>query len=101
MDILRPQRHAIETYCSSDHARTLKSVPEEYQKLSKLTDDVVTWRITPFAAEPFTVFFDVCDMRLVVLPGFAEGMEYHPIEVMRQFGFRQGAFVDSTAPHLL
>ena len=40
-------------------------------------------------------------MRLVVLPGFTEGVEYHPIWVIRQFGFQQGAFVDSTAPRLL
>ena len=30
MDILRPQRHAFETYCNSGHARTIKSVQEEY-----------------------------------------------------------------------
>ena len=40
-------------------------------------------------------------MRLVVLSGFAVGVEYHPIRVMRQFGFQQGAFVDSTSPKLL
>ena len=43
MDLLCPQRHAIETYCSSGHARTIKTVPEEYQKLSELTDDAITW----------------------------------------------------------
>ena len=52
------------------------------------------------AAEPFTVFFDARDTRLVVLPGFTGGVEYHPIRVMRQFGYRQGAFIDSTAPQL-
>ena len=82
MDILRPQTHAIEAYCSSGHARTLKSVPEEYKKLSELTDDVITWRIIPSTAEPFTVFFGAHDMRLVVLPGFTGGVEYHPIWVM-------------------
>ena len=61
MDLLRPQRHAIKTYCSSGHARTIKSVPEEYQKLSELTDDAVTWRIIPSVAEPFTIFFDARD----------------------------------------
>ena len=40
-------------------------------------------------------------MRLVVLPGFTRGVEYHPIRVMRQFSFQQGAFIDSTAPRLL
>ena len=62
MDILHPQRHAIEAYCSSGHARTIKSVPEEYEKLSKLTDDEVTWRIFSSAVEPFTVFFGTHDM---------------------------------------
>ena len=64
--------------------------------MEHLTDDTVTWRIIPFTAEPFTVFFDACDMQLVVLPGFIEGVEYHPIRVMWQFGLCQGAFVDST-----
>ena len=40
-------------------------------------------------------------MRLVVLLGFTKGVEYHPIRVMQQFGLRQGAFVDSTAPKLV
>ena len=101
VDILRPQRHAFETYCSSSHAKTIKIVREEYERLEKLTDDTVTWRIILSAAEPFTIFFDAHDMRLVVLPGFTEGVEYHPIWVMLQFGFQQGAFVDSTAPKLL
>ena len=83
MDLLHPQRHANETYYSSGHARTIKTVLEEYQKLSKLTDDAVTWRIIPSAAEPFIVFFDARDTRLVVLPGFTGGVEYHPIWVMR------------------
>ena len=87
MNILCPQRHTIKAYCSSSHARTIKSILEEYKKLSELTDDAVTWRIIPSAAEPFTVFFDARDMRLVVLPGFTRGVEYHPIRVMRQFGF--------------
>ena len=42
MDILCPQRHAIKTYRDSGHAKTIKSVPEEYEKLSKLTNDAVT-----------------------------------------------------------
>ena len=69
--------------------------------MEKLTDDTVTWRIIPSAAEPCTVFFGARDMRLVILPGFTQGVEYHPVRVMRQFGFQQGAFVDSTAPKLL
>ena len=36
-----------------------------------------------------------------MLPGFTEGVEYHPIRVMRQFGFQQGAFIDSTVPRLM
>ena len=40
-------------------------------------------------------------MRLAVLLGFTEGVEYHPILVMWQFGFQQGAFVDSMTPKLL
>ena len=51
--------------------------------------------------EPFTVFFGTRDMRLVVLPRFTGGVEYHPIRVIRQFGLQQGTFVDSTAPRLL
>ena len=47
------------------------------------------------------MFFDARDSRLVVLPGFTGGVEYHPIRVMRQFGYRQGAFIDSTAPRLM
>ena len=101
MDILCPQAHAFETYCNSGHTETIKSVKEEYEKLSKLTDDAVTWRDIPSAVEPFTVFFGTRDMRLVVLPGFTAGVEYHPIRVMWQFGFLQGAFVDGTAPRLL
>ena len=42
MDILRPQAHAFEAYCNSGHVKTIKSVPEEYEKLSKLTDDAIT-----------------------------------------------------------
>ena len=69
--------------------------------MSELTNDVVTWRIIPSATELFIVFFGARDMRLVMLPGFTEGVEYHPIRVMRQFGFQQSAFVNSTAPRLL
>ena len=79
MDILRPQRQAFETYCNSGHAKTIKSVQQEYEKLSKLTDDAITWHITPSIAEPFTVFFRARGMRLVVLPGFTGVVEYHPI----------------------
>ena len=62
MHIVRPQRHAIEAYYSNGHARTIKSVPEEYEKVFELTDDTVTRRIFPSAAEPFTVFFGTRDM---------------------------------------
>ena len=101
VNLLRPQVHAFEAFCSSGRVKTVKSVKEEYERLSALTDDAVTWRIIPSEAEPFTVFFSARDTRLIVLPGFTAGVEYHPIRVMRQFGFRQGAFVDSTAPKLL
>ena len=36
-----------------------------------------------------------------MLLGFTGGVEYHPIQVMRQFGFQQGAFVSSIAFDLL
>ena len=42
MDILHPQRAAFETYCSTSHARAIQSIPKEYEKLSKLTDDAIT-----------------------------------------------------------
>ena len=77
MDLLHPQRSAFESYYRSGHALTIQSTHEEYEKLEKLTDDVVTWRIIPSAAEPFTIFFSTHDMRLVVLPGFTWGVEYH------------------------
>ena len=93
--------HAFEAYCSSDRAKTVKSVKEEYERLSALTDDAITWRIIPSVAEPFTVFLNARDTRLIVLPGFMASMEYHPIRVMCQFGFQQCTFVDSTAPELL
>ena len=101
MDLLHPQRLAFESYCRSGHARTIQSISKEYEKLEKLTDDVVTWRIIPSAAEPFTVLFSTRDKRLVVLPGFNWDVEYHPIRVMKQFSFQQGAFVDGTMPRLL
>ena len=62
IDIVCPQKQVFETYCSSGHAKTIKSVCEEYEKLSKLTNDMVTWRIIPSAAEPFIVFFSTRDM---------------------------------------
>ena len=83
LDILRPRGNAIETYCNSGHARTTKSVLEEYKKLSELTNDTVAWRIIPSAVEPFTIFFNTRDARLVVLPGFTGGVEYNPVRVMR------------------
>ena len=75
------QRSAFETYCSSGHAKTIMNVREEYERLEKLTDDTVTWRIIPSTAEPFTVFFGARDRRLVMLPGFVGGVEYHPIAI--------------------
>ena len=87
MDILRPQRSTFETYCKG-HTETIQSVHEEYEKLAKLTEEAVTWHIILSTAESFTVFFNGRDMRLVVLQGFTGGVEYHPIQVMRQFGFQ-------------
>ena len=101
MEILRLQSSAFEAYCRSGHARTIRSVCEEYEKLEKVTKDAVTWRIVPSSVEPFTVFLSTCDMRLVVLSGFTGNVEYHPIRVMRQFDFRQDAFVESTMPESL
>ena len=101
MEILHPQSSAFETYYRSGHAQAIQGISEEYEKLERLTKDAVTWRLVPTVVEPFTVFFNARNMRLVILLGFTEGMEYHPIRVMRQFGLRQGAFVDSTAPKLL
>ena len=101
MDLLRPQRSAFESYYRSGHAQTIQSVHKEYETLLELMDDAVTWRIIPSVAESFTIFFSTCDMRLVVLPGFIRGVEYHPIWVIRQFGFQQGPFVNSTVPRLL
>ena len=101
MNLLHPQVHAFEAYCSSGRAKTVKSIKEEYERLSELTDDAVTWRIIPSMVEPFTVFFSTHDMQLVVLPGFTGGVEYHSIWVMWQFGFHQGTFIDSTTPRLL
>ena len=62
IDILCPQKHAFETYYSSGHAKTIKTVREEYERLEKLTDGSVTWRIIPSAVKPFTVFFGTRDM---------------------------------------
>ena len=98
MEIVHPQRFAFKTYYSSGHARAIQSVREEYEKLAKLTEDAVTWRIVPSTAESFTVFFSTHDMRLVVLPGFTRDVGYHPIWVMWLFGFQRGAYVDSTTP---
>ena len=74
LDLLCLRGHIIETYCNSGHARTIRKVPEEYKKLSELTDDIITWRIIPSAAEPFTIFFNTRDAQLVVLLGFTRGV---------------------------
>ena len=80
---LRLQRHAFESYCRSGHARTIGSVWEVYEKLEGLTEDIVIWRILPTAAEPFTMFFNGNNTQLVVLLGFAGGVEFHPIRELR------------------
>ena len=100
VEVLRlcPQHSAFESYYSSGHAWTIGSVHEEYEKLERLTEGAVTWCILPTAAEPFTVFFNGGDMRLVILLGFTRGIEYHYVRVMRQFGFHQGAFAKCRLP---
>ena len=40
------------------------------------------------------MFFNGNNARLVVLPGFNGGVEFHPIRVLRQFGLRQDAFIE-------
>ena len=46
------------------------------------------------------MFFNGNNTRLVVLPGFARGVEFHPIRVLRQFGFRQDAFAEGQMPEI-
>ena len=92
------QCSTFEIYCRSRHSRIIRSVYEEYEKLERLTEDAKIWRIIPPAAVPFVVFFNKSDMQMIVLPGFAGGVEYHPIRVMRQFGFHQDAFEESPLP---
>ena len=98
VEILRPQRSTFESYCSFSHSRTILGVRKTYQQLESLTEDRVTWRIFSSAAEPFLVFFNDSDMRLIVLPGFTGGVESHPINVMHQFDFCQDAFEQSLMP---
>ena len=86
--VLRPQRPAFESYCHFGHAWTIGGVRDEYKRLERLTEGTVFWRILPTAAEPFTIFFNEGNMQLVILLGFIGGVEYHPIWVLRQFGFR-------------
>ena len=91
---LCPQRPTFESYYRSGHAQTIGSVREEYENLWGLTEGAVIWRILPATAEPFIVFFNGSNTRLVVLLGFTGGVDFHPIQVLRQFGFRQDAFVE-------
>ena len=91
---IRPQRPVFESYYRSGHARAIRSVREEYEKLEGLTGDTVVWRILPTTVDPFTVFFNGNNARLVVLLGFTGGVEFHPIRVLRQFGFRQDVFTE-------
>ena len=44
--------------------------------------------------DPFTMFFNGNNARLVILPGFTGGVEFHPIRVLRQFGLHQDAFIE-------
>ena len=90
--VLHFQCSTFDAYCSSGHSWTISSVHEMYERLEGLTEDDVNWRIIPSDVEPFAVFFNYSDMRLIVLLGFIEGVEYHPIHVMRQFGYCHDAF---------
>ena len=81
--VLHPQRPAFESYCRFGHAQTIIGVREEYEKLERLTEGTVIWWILPTTAEPFIVFFNGGNKRLVVLLGFTRGVEYHPIRVLR------------------
>ena len=83
VEIMHPQRSTFDSYCHSGHSRTIPCVRDVHCVLEALIEDLVTWRIIPAVAEPFTVFFNDSDMRLLVLPGFTRGVEYHPIRVMR------------------
>ena len=98
--VLRPQRPAFESYCRSGHGRTIGGVQEEYEKLEMLTKGTVIWRILPTTAEPFTIIFNGGNMRQVILLGFTGGVEYHPIWVLRQFGFSQDAFAEGQMPEI-
>ena len=92
VEILHPQRSAFDAYYCNGHSRTISCVRDVYNVLEGLIEDSVTWRIIPADAEPFAAFFNDSDMRLIVLPGLTEGVEYHPIRVMQQFGYCQDAF---------
>ena len=59
-----------------------------YERLESLTVDTVTWHIIiPSDAKSFTVFFNDSDIRLIVLPRFTGGVEYHPIHVILHFDY--------------
>ena len=79
---IRPQRPVFEGYCRSGHARAIGRVREVYEKLEGLTGDTVVWRILLTVVDPFTVFFNGNNARLVILPGFTGGVEFHPIRVL-------------------
>ena len=98
VEILHPQRSAFDAYCRSGHSRIISCVHDVYNVLEGLTEVSVTWRIIPADAEPFAAFFNDSDMRLIVLLGLTGGVEYHPIRVMRQFGYCQDAFEQDPMP---
>ena len=95
---IHPQCPIFESYCRSGLARAIGSVREECEKLEGLTGDTVVWQILPTMADPFTVFFNGNNSRVVVLPGFTRGVEFHPIQVLRQFDFRQDVFTEGHMP---
>ena len=98
VEIPHPQCSAFDAYCYNGHSRTIFCVRDVYNVLEGLTEDSVTWRIIPADAEPFAAFFNDSDMRLIVLPELTEGVEYHPIRVMRQFGYCWDAFEQVSMP---
>ena len=99
VEILHPQRSAFNAYCRSSHSQTISCAHDVYNVLEGLTEDSVTWHIIPADVEPFVAFFNDSSMRLIVLPGLTGGVEYHPIRVMRQFGYYQDAFEQDSMPN--
>jgi len=100
MKLVRPWSGIFEAYSRTHHASSLPGVPELCDRLKDLAEaeDTVTWCILASEPRTFTAFFNTTDIRLVVLPGFTGGVEYHPIRVLRQFGFCQDSFGQSNCP---